>query len=78
MVACYDPDGTYEGKTIAAINLAKGRPGTVEAQAETVLDRSRRQAERNGLPDHGPRGARGHGRRPRNVRPRARPGSSNL
>jgi N-acyl-D-amino-acid deacylase len=37
-VARFDPDQALEGKTIAAINLAKGRPPTLESQAETVLD----------------------------------------
>jgi len=37
-VARFEPDPALEGKTIAAINLEKGRPATAEAQAETILD----------------------------------------
>jgi N-acyl-D-amino-acid deacylase len=37
-VSTYPPDPSYEGKTISEINKIKGRPATVEAEAETILD----------------------------------------
>lgn len=38
MVASFAPDRSYEGKTISEINVLKGKPKTIEAEAETILD----------------------------------------
>jgi len=38
IVATFKPDTTYEGKTISEINLMKGRPATVDAEIDTILD----------------------------------------
>lgn len=38
VVARYAPDASYNGKSIKAINLLKGRADTMEAGVETVLD----------------------------------------
>jgi len=37
-VATFRPDRSYEGKTISEINALKGRPKTLAAEIETVLD----------------------------------------
>jgi N-acyl-D-amino-acid deacylase len=37
-VASFEPDRSLEGKTISAINLARGRAATAVDEAETVLD----------------------------------------
>jgi N-acyl-D-amino-acid deacylase len=37
-VATFRPDRSYEGKTITEINLLKGRPKTLAAEIETILD----------------------------------------
>jgi N-acyl-D-amino-acid deacylase len=37
-VAGFEPDTTFEGKTISEINALKGRPRTPQAEAETILD----------------------------------------
>lgn len=36
-VASFEPDRSLEGKTISAINKLKGRPATIESEAETIL-----------------------------------------
>lgn len=36
-VASFESDRTIEGKTITAINKEKGRPATIESEAETIL-----------------------------------------
>ena len=38
IVATFKPEPAYEGKNISEINLMKGRPATVEAEIETILD----------------------------------------
>lgn len=38
IVATFKPESAYEGKNISEINLMKGRPATVEAEIETILD----------------------------------------
>jgi N-acyl-D-aspartate/D-glutamate deacylase len=38
MVATFEPERSYEGKTISEINVLKGRPKTVQAEIQTVLD----------------------------------------
>ncbi|MBX3254160.1 MAG: D-aminoacylase [Chitinophagaceae bacterium] len=38
VVASYKPDSTYNGKSIEAINLMKGRKHTAKYEAETVID----------------------------------------
>lgn len=38
IVATFKPDSAYEGKNISEITLLKGRPATVEAEIETILD----------------------------------------
>jgi N-acyl-D-amino-acid deacylase len=37
-VAGFKPDPSYEGKNISEINLLKGRPETIESEAETILE----------------------------------------
>lgn len=37
-VANYKPDATVEGKSIAEINVSKGRPKTLESEANTILE----------------------------------------
>ncbi|HYO82829.1 MAG TPA: D-aminoacylase [Bryobacteraceae bacterium] len=37
-VAAHTADRSYEGKTISEINKLRGRPGTLDAEAETILD----------------------------------------
>ena len=37
-VATFKPETAYEGKNISEITLMKGRPATVEAEIETILD----------------------------------------
>ena len=38
MVARFRPEPSYEGKTISEINVIKGRPKTVDAEIDTILD----------------------------------------
>ncbi|HYZ85984.1 MAG TPA: D-aminoacylase [Bryobacteraceae bacterium] len=38
IVANYKPEPSYEGKNISEINVLKGRPRTVDAEIETILD----------------------------------------
>jgi len=38
IVATFKPETAYEGKNISEINLMKGRPATVDAEIETILD----------------------------------------
>jgi N-acyl-D-amino-acid deacylase len=38
IVATFRPETSYEGKNISEINLMKGRPATVEAEIDTILD----------------------------------------
>jgi N-acyl-D-amino-acid deacylase len=37
-VAAYRPDNTYEGKTIAEINVMRGRAKTLDNEIQTILD----------------------------------------
>ncbi len=37
-VAYYAPDHSFDGKTISQINAEKGRPKTLESEAETILE----------------------------------------
>lgn len=37
-VSTFQPDKSYEGKTVSQINTLKGRPGTVDAEIDTILD----------------------------------------
>jgi len=38
MVASFQPERSYEGKTISEINVMKGRPKTLRAEIDTILD----------------------------------------
>jgi N-acyl-D-amino-acid deacylase len=38
IVATFTPEKSYEGKNITQINTLKGRPNTLEAQIDTILD----------------------------------------
>jgi N-acyl-D-amino-acid deacylase len=38
IVATFTPEKSYEGKNISQINVLKGRPDTLEAQIDTILD----------------------------------------
>jgi N-acyl-D-amino-acid deacylase len=38
MVATFEPERSYEGKSISEINVLKGRPKTVPSEIQTILD----------------------------------------
>lgn len=38
LIASFSPEPAYEGKTISEVNLLKGRPATVDAEIDTILE----------------------------------------